>query len=318
MTTISIHDLEYKDDVQGIKKIQFFPVGHKTYSAQNPQTINGIFISNIVSAPILFKKWNSFSLFGENLENVHVYIRGSFSDITKEKWHGPFTKNQDISSINGNKIQFSIIISEINCKIDKIDVSFESNQASVDFFSKTFNLGFSPKHILLTANATKNESSIMEFYISTKDSVDEKDYQLINVNKITEINNPFLQEKAKIMVKMYGDTTTPIKLHEISVALSGSGTNFLNIDFSSSSASYSSSSSTSIDSSSSNSGSSRSSYSSQTSSSIDSSSSSSEGFSSSSSSLYSSSSLSTSHSSLTSSSSISSSMSSSNSSSSSA
>lgn len=313
MAIITIKNLSYTDSIYGIKSVKYHHVGQKTYSAQNTGKINGHFISNIIYAPTSFKKWSEYSIDGDNTEDISIYIRASNDEIEKAKWQGPYKERQDISHILGRKIQFSLIVSEESSLIRSINVNFESNQTSVVFFTKTFNLGFAPKQIILTTNETKNEDSLLEYYISTKDSIEDGDYQLISPNKINTIDNPFLQEKAKIMVKMYGDSLTPIKLHEISALFSGNEAKSLNLAFSSSSSSAESSSSSSVDSSSSESGSTRSSSSSTSSDSIDSSSSSSEVYSSSSSSGYSSSSSSHSHSSLSSSSSYSSSSSSSSS-----
>ena len=224
--------------------------------------------------------------------------------IVTASWNGPYLNAEnDISDLKGMYLQFMVVLmnnsgtGSVNYDnivvgttpiVSSISLSYLSSETAAKFYTKSFNLGFVPKHVLLTYNGDIPDDSIVRFAISGFDSVDATDYQYIDPNKIEELSGlSVLSDKIKVFIEMIGNSGVPTVIHEFALMFSGDDQLYLN----NVSTSSSSSSSSSIDSSSS------SSSNSSSSSSIDSSSSSSSNSSSSSSSNSSSSSSLSSHSS---------------------
>lgn len=252
--------------IDGVKSISFYHVGEKVYSAISQTQIWGTFISNQIYAPEGFLRWNELQLESNYLDNVWVFIRSADSNIELSKWTGPYKiTTNDISNLTGQLIQFLIILKSTedqDTTINNFKISYISSQDSKLFYTKCFNLGFSPESIYLTYNAETSEDSILKFFVSGKDSIDDLDYQEITpntLNKLDQIGE--YSNKIKLMVQLSGDSSIPIELHELSFMFSGNKNVKLNKiedsssseDETSSSSSMTSSSSSSIDSSSSSS-----------------------------------------------------------------
>ena len=258
MTTINVGEYSFSDNINGIKTVTFYHTGEKVYSAATLDNIYGVFISNAIAAPDGFLRWNDMVVNTTSMNNVWIYVRSSDTDIENANWYGPY-KNEttDISSFDGIMIQFMVVIKGNNITspvISSIVVDYLSSQTSAYFFTRTFNIGFRPKHILLTYNATESEDSIVRFAITGENTTDLTKYQFIDANKIEELDEiSIFSDKIKLMMEISGDSGVPIVVHEIAATFSGENVSRVNkiAILSTSSESTSSSSSSSVDSSSS-------------------------------------------------------------------
>ena len=301
-------------DINGINNISFDYLGEKVYSVEKIQKLIGVFISQTVVGENQLVSWKEVSWVAEKLEGtdiaLYIKIATTESGLDNAEWNGPYYDSPtDLSDLKGKYLQFIIVLSNdgtgrrINYEhievastpvLSSISLSYLSADTAIKFYTKAFDLGFVPKHVLLTYNNKITDDAIVRFAISGFDSIDSNDYQYIDPNKIEELSGlSTLSTKIKVLMEMIGDSSIPITIQEFALMFSGEDQLRLNkissssSNSSSSSIDSSSSSSSSVDSSSS---SSIDSSSSSSSSSIDSSSSSSEQYSLSSSSSSSSSS----------------------------
>lgn len=321
MTKININNIsEYYADIPKIKSINFNFLGNKIYSATKVQQIYGTFVSNVVEASEYFLKWNEIT-WDDNKDsesNIWMYVKTASTqeELQITAWSGPYIDGAiTLSDQYGKYLQFCAVIrKKYNATIDfpkigDIKLKYFTSETASRFFTRTFNIGFTPKTVVLTYNADTADDAIIRFAISGMDTADTSYYQYIDSNKIVELDSlTYLSDNIKVMMELIGTSETQVVVNEFALMFSGEEAFRINKKYmesssstdSSSSSISSSSSSSSLDSSSSSSSSSHSSSSS--SSSIDSSSSSSSSTSSSSS-IDSSSSSSTSNSSSSSSSS---------------
>ena len=228
MTDININNLiTIEENIPGIKSVKFNYLGKKVISVNRIDRIVGVFTSDVLIANSSFLKWDSISWVGTTLDrNVSIFVRtGTTIDEAKySKWKGPyFDKFFNIDTLTGQYIQFMIVLVAdqiTNPIINSLTLNFISSQDSVKFYSKYFDLGFSPKNLMLTYNATESLDSIIRFAVTSQDTVIEDKYQFISPNKIEELVN--LSPNAsgiKFMIEIIGNSGLPVEIHEVSLAI---------------------------------------------------------------------------------------------------
>ena len=268
MTKIIINRSKIVDaDISGLTSIYFDYYGNYVYGANQVGRLIGIFRSNIIYSDEKFIRWKSLILNTRKFDNTDVYIYIRSSDtadgINYMSWEGPFINHDnDISDYDGKYLQFMAVLINNGVPnqpvyygtsgypiIDSIQVSFLSYQNAVYFFSKDFDVGFSPQQFFLTYNATMDNDSLLRFYLNPYGTNNLNDYKIINANKINDFRDiSDLSNRMKLMVEMIGTSGVPIQLHEFSLMFSAYGNNAkelnrgTNIEFFSSSSTSSSSS----------------------------------------------------------------------------
>lgn len=265
-----------KTGIIGISSVAFSLLDHKVYDAQKIQTTCGFFVSQIVDGTSSLITWQEVVWDATKPQgtDVSIYVKSASTTYLLEtaEWYGPyFNSTTDISDLKGRYLQFMVVLCSDGTKnwsygyssatpiFRSIALTYSSSANASKFYSVAFNLGFVPKHVLLTYNGDVTDDSIVRFAISGFDSIDSSDYQYIGPNKIEELDElSILSTKIKLMIEMIGDSGVPVTIHEVAMMFSGDKQLVLN-DISSSSSSSSSmdssssSSSSSIDSSSSSS-----------------------------------------------------------------
>lgn len=229
MTQVNINNqLVYQENISNIDSVSFFNLNQKIYSATKFQEIVGIFLSNILDGGDDFIRWESFYFEGNN-DGIEIFIKNSDfkENLNKATWHGPYTNKINPINSLGRYLQFLIVIRDDGTKngqIESLGLRLISSQDSVKFFTKSFDIGFSPEHILLSYNGTISEDSITRFYVSGENTSDLNKYYQIKPNKIESLKNFSLFSKnIKIMIEMIGNSKIPVEIDEFSLILSGDG-----------------------------------------------------------------------------------------------
>lgn len=269
-----------------IDKIDFNYLGRKVYSATKTQKIYSTFVSNIVEGPEQFVRWHNIT-WGEtkdDFSDVMVFIRSALTEegLRIASWSGPFFDGEvELENQYGRYLQFCVLLtarsdSSTYPNVSNINLKYYTTETSAKFYTKTFNIGFTPKTAVLTYNANTTDDAIIRFSISGIDSIDPSYYQEIAPNKIVKLDSTaYLSDSIKVMMEIIGTSQAQVVVNEFALMFSGEDAfrlNKVNMESSSStssgsSSSTSTSSSSSIDSSSSSSSTSNSSSSSSSSSS---------------------------------------------------
>lgn len=240
--------------IPAIKRVRYDYMRNKVYSADKVQKMYGVFVSNLIDGDASLVTWDEMSFLLEKHQgmDVKVYLRANAEkDLVSDSiWSGPYlNSDNNISSIKDRFIQFMVVLSSeeqtgiiTSPSFKKMRLSYFSSANAVRFYTKTFNLDFVPKHILLTYNAEIPEDSILRFAVTGFDTVDLNEYQYIEPNKIENLSSlSLLSKKFKAMVEMFGHSGVPIKVNEFALMFSGSANELLNdLSSSSSSSSFSS------------------------------------------------------------------------------
>jgi len=211
--------------------VYFYPQDNAVFSANKIYKIFAFFESPYIDGGDGFVSWNKLKVNYEKFNNneIYTYIRASnVSNDSNLVWTGPFLQQEyDISNLNQQFIQVKIVMScnylnIISPILNSINISYFKLGSEEKFFTKTFNLGFKPKNIILTYNGNIPDSTIIQFAVSGKDSTDTNDFHIVNPNTIEDISkNPDLNDKIKIMISGVGNKNVPFIIDEFSVILSG-------------------------------------------------------------------------------------------------
>ena len=260
------------DEITNISNVSFDYLDEKIYSADRYERIYGVFVSDPIIANSNLLKWNQISWDATKDDQSEVFLFVKYGDseanLNSSGWSNILlTSPADISSFTGRYVQFMVVMRCDNTdfsvpSVDRVNLSYFASETAVRFFTKTFPLGFKPKHVLLTYNAEETDDSVIRFAISGEDSADVSKYQYIDPNKIeTLVDISKTSENIKVLLELIGSSETKVVVHEFALMFSGdepSRVNKIAMESSSSSSSSfssssSSSSSSSLDSSSSSS-----------------------------------------------------------------
>lgn len=169
------------------------------YSGDKIDEEKGVYESEIFDGSNDIIKWDIFSWQATELDNTEVltYIRTSSSrtDILLKDWVGPFDISQasgvDISFLTGQYIQFKAdLIStekEISPLFHKASIRVVTSE-SVHFFTTNFVLPSKIRKGILTSQKIIPIAADIIFGINTTNSVDFSDYQVIDENRLFDIN----------------------------------------------------------------------------------------------------------------------------------
>lgn len=261
MANVYINNMYSANDasITGVSNVKFNYLSTKVYSATNVDRAYGIFISNILLANGSFVRWDNLSWKGESDLNSKIYLyarsAASVNELLSSEWNGPYiSSDNDISWANGKYLQFMVVLKNdsglsIFPIVNSINASFLSLNDTSYFFTKTFQVGFVPKQILLTYNATNiTDDTILNFAVSGVDTIDPSYYKSITPNKIVDLYDlGFDSGQIKVMFELGGVSGTIVSVDELAFMISGDEETRINemymVSSSSSSLEYSSSSS---------------------------------------------------------------------------
>jgi len=220
---VSLSDKNYQ--------VYFYPKDDVVFSASKIYKMFATFESPYINGGDGFVSWNKLKVNYEKFNNneLYIYLRSSnTSNSTDLSWTGPFLQDEyDISNLNQQFIQIMVVMSTNYLNItspilNSINLSYFKLGSEEKFFTKTFDLGFKPKNIILTYNGEIPDSTIIQFAVSGKDSSDSNDFHIITPNSVDDISKtPDLNDKIKIMISGVGNKNVPFIIDEFSLMLSG-------------------------------------------------------------------------------------------------
>jgi len=239
-------------NINGINSVSFNYVGNKLTAIRPIFKMSGVFISDTIIADSGFLRWKQVLWSGNQNElDIAFYVRSSNTTFTNETWYGPFfNKDFSIGFLTGKYFQFMTVLVTDGTylpSISNVTLQYISSNNATKFYTKTFNLGFKPEHVLLTYNADVTVDTIVRFAISGDDSIDPLDYQYIEANKIEQLTDlSIYSDQIKVLMELAGDFNTEVAIHELSLMFSGDAVKRVNKEaMETSSSSYSSESSNS-------------------------------------------------------------------------
>jgi len=169
------------------------------YSGTKVEAEIGVYESEVFDGTQDLVQWQALQWEATQYDNtlVQMYVRSSNSstDILLAPWIGPYgiedSANLDISFITGRYIQFKVLLTS---KVK--DVSPIFNRAlikavtteAIHFFTTNFALPSAPTKGILTSQSLIPVAADVVFGINTTNSVDWNDYQVIDENRVFNVN----------------------------------------------------------------------------------------------------------------------------------
>lgn len=169
------------------------------YSANLIEKEKGVYLSEIFDGTDFLVKWQNISWETTEPYNteVKIYVRASSSkdNLLRTSWSGPFYKNQssgvDLSSLSGQYIQFKSELSStqkgISPALHRVSIRAVIADA-VHFFTTNFILPSRITQGILTSQKILPVAADIVFGINTTNSVDWSDYQIIEENRLFNVN----------------------------------------------------------------------------------------------------------------------------------
>ena len=181
------------------------------YSADRIDEEKGIYESEIFDGTSFLVKWDTLSWQATEIDNTEVliYVRTSSSknDIISEDWIGPYYNSQasgvNIGNLSGRFFQFKI---ELISKTKDVSPTFHRatikciTSEAIHFFTTNFVLNNRVKKGILTSQKIVPVSADVVFGINTTNSIDWNDYQIVDENRLFNINQ--IGENFRVGIKL--------------------------------------------------------------------------------------------------------------------
>ena len=219
----------------------YSPAGRPVFSAERIQQAVSVFDSRPVVPSSGVTSWKSLSWTSVVPEGtaVYAYVRTAETEaaLLLKNWSGPFLNGfGDLSGEEQSVLQFRLVMLSAYDAIAQEMATplvtsatascYIKGQAQA-FYTKEFNLSFLPKHIILTYNGTIPAAAIIQFAVSTGNSVSTTDYKVISANTVTSLEEIARQNSIKIAVSAVGNTEVPFVIDEFAFAVGGDGFDLL-------------------------------------------------------------------------------------------
>ena len=231
MTTIYINNVtSYTTSINSITEVDFRYLGTKVYAAQQIEQIYAAYYSPIIQTQDSIIKYNKANWVETKDSNsdIWLYVKSASTEdgLKTANWIGPYRdETADLTSLTGEFIQFCFVMMGSDGHwpvVSSISISYYVSQDTVKFFTKTFDIGFSPKNVVLTYNAIANSDTIIRFALTGLDTTDVSYYQYIEPNKIVPLTEwPFSSDKIKVMLEFIGSSQINATVNEFALVFAG-------------------------------------------------------------------------------------------------
>lgn len=215
----------------------YAPLSETAYSADRVQRVVAVFESQPIDATAALLSWKSLEWTSDRPEGTRIYLymrsSSSTSVLPLAAWAGPFLNKagEDISSQKGRYVQIAVAMYSsysstgpvlLTPLVEELRAICYMSGGEAEFYTKKFQLGFKPRHILLTYNGTIPDDALVQFAVAGRDSTDPEEYQVVTPNTIEELDSiSQLSDGLKILIKGFGSGEVPFVIDELSVTVSG-------------------------------------------------------------------------------------------------
>lgn len=218
------------------QSVTFTQLTQPVFSAYKIGSVFAIWESDYLDGDVSLIAWKSIimSAYKPAGSDIYLFIANADSNTEKPAWYGPYRNNDTIITefskrymkiraimLYAGEYTPSYQYSTTGPSISSISLQCMTSQNSAKFFTKSFELGFSPKYILLTAETETPPGASVRYGITNSDSTKEDVYEFFTPNKVVELTRmPVTGEKVKLLIEMSGSYGDPVVVHEFAVMFS--------------------------------------------------------------------------------------------------
>jgi hypothetical protein len=228
----------------GVQSAVFQALDRPVWGATRICTLIGTWDSPVIDGTSNLLLWTSATYSGTVPSNSKVYFFQRTSDDPNNmgEWSVPSLNYSAPINTKARYVQTRMVLVSTGCQsgygyqygnntplIDFLTIKGITSANADKFFTKTFDLGFSPKHFIITSESEVPDGTILRFGVTNLDSVDEDDYVFIEENKVENLDLlSATGTKIKIMIEMSGSSSEEVVVHEFATMFSGEGNKQLN------------------------------------------------------------------------------------------
>jgi hypothetical protein len=223
----------------------FHHLGYDAYSAVKMQTLRSTWESDVLDGTENLISWVSYSfslIKNSDKDRIYVYYKTADSpDMAGAEWQTPYMGVQGAIDSKARYLVIRIVLcspvdNSLNYQgmtlgptVSDMTISGIATDSAALFFTKTFELNFFPKSIVTTVMADIPDGTALDIGISSLDSIDVDDYQFVEPNKLTDLDQLAVTgTKFKLMLRMSGSGNSSVVVHEFGAMFSGDGQSRLN------------------------------------------------------------------------------------------
>jgi hypothetical protein len=213
------------------------------FSARRLDSLLGIFFSRPIDGGADLIRWTEL-LWSATIPQdsfVWVFVRSAptLADLETKDWSGPFLNqgSNDIHSFQDRYLQVRLILSGagypngtgITPVINSVSVQGIQPGNEEKFYTKAFDLGFIPSHILVTYNGRIPEDTVLRIAVAGKDTIAAESYVQIEPNRVESLLDlPDFAGQVKLVFSAFGNKMLPFELNKIGIFVSGDRQRLLN------------------------------------------------------------------------------------------
>jgi len=219
----------------------FTHMGEPIWDGIIPRTVVGIWDSGVMDGGDALLGWRgvSYTATKHDSEYIIMYARsGDTEDLSALSWGDPsLNPETDISAHTARYLQIRLVlVAKVYIPVyysyttqasggpvitEMLITGVTSATASL-FFTKAFELGFTPVSVVLTSESDVPVNSILRWAVTNTDSVNLDDYQWIDENSVENLDLlAATGTKFKIVIEMSGSTGDVITVHEFAAMFGG-------------------------------------------------------------------------------------------------
>jgi hypothetical protein len=231
-----MQDLKIQLNNKNFSKINFLQLDHPIFSANKITKVFGIWESDFLDGEESIISWKkiNFSSTKPDHSDIYVFVSNTDNKQNEQEWHGPYRNNETILthfSRRYMKIRAVMTFSGeyqpdyqyLSCgpTINSIDIQCVTSENTSKFFTRSFDIGFNPKYMLLTSETEVPPGGSIRYGVTNVDSTKNKFYQFFEPNKNIKLESlPITGNKIKVFIEMSGSAEDPVVVHEFAVMFS--------------------------------------------------------------------------------------------------
>jgi len=223
-----------------ITKVYYRQLTEACFGGRKLSTVMGIWDSGIIDGENDLLEWKSVVYSGSFPDGTSMYLYVKNSDTTTfgDDWGNPF-RNHSSSMAEFDKRYLKVRLVLVftgeplqpygytpqnvtGPVVDSLLIKGVASGTASKFFTKTFDLEFSPRFFLISEESDVPEQSVLRYAVTNLDSTDASEYQYVTPNEITELTELSVTgKKMKLMIEMSGSSGEEIVVHEFAFMFSG-------------------------------------------------------------------------------------------------
>jgi hypothetical protein len=239
-------DLAQQQGLTGFSEASFQYLGMPVYAAKTPRQVIGIWDSGVIDGTEYLLTWREAilsAIYSGPDDRVYLFSRtGPSADLSAVAWSAPGASLSLAVPSSDRYLQIRIVVvattlspypsyqfQSVGPTVERLTVKGVTSQSSSLFFTEAFSIGFYPKSIVVTAETDVPENSILRFAVTSLDSVDSADYQFVELDTLTQLDQLSVTgTHFRLMIEMSGNSGESVVVHEFAAMFSGYGQSHLN------------------------------------------------------------------------------------------